>query len=329
MTTTAVKNVHFICKLKMESEIACDHTVTLTATPSLVIDKAGAVAPSLTYGFAAGAGLVEQDIGVLGIQCGGSKIFAEITSPYFTTPDGLKVKKDKIDIIIECEPPEGWSGERPGAIIHNSTGAYAPGTLQYRYTATSIGGILTVSKTKTAAHSLRVRVTDPTGIVTFNASIGITKIGAYVVEAIEGFALVDSLAGNDPLGTTSWRGQVTGNPTKNPDDTVSRASTGLDRKFTTNVVVPPLGPFPYNINESGGQTIQANSPGVIIMAPPLTRIEADGITITYSGQNCEFTAVGGLQANNNPGAVITNTGLSVGGVIVFGSGSAQMRAVAP
>ena len=99
MATQAATDIHFLCQLKMEEQINCAHTVVLTA-PGLTMDKAGVVGQSLTYTFAAGQGLTAQDIGVVGSNVGGFKIFADITSPYFVTTAGLKVKKDSIGIQI-------------------------------------------------------------------------------------------------------------------------------------------------------------------------------------------------------------------------------------
>ena len=113
MTTVGDKDTPFLCQLKMEEQIHCAHTVKLTA-PGLVIDKGGTVGTELTYSFAANDGLTAQDIGIVGHNPGEYTIFADITSPYYVSANGLKVKKDKIGITIRDAAPDGWGGADHG-----------------------------------------------------------------------------------------------------------------------------------------------------------------------------------------------------------------------
>jgi hypothetical protein len=135
MSTDDFVDNHFLCQLKMEEEINCAHSVTLTA-PGLIIDKGGVVSDTLSYSFTAGQGLVSQDIGIVGHNPGEYTIFADITSPYFVTASGLKVKKDKIGITIrQLVETEGWNGTDHGLTWGNGVAAYwTEPDLYYRYT---------------------------------------------------------------------------------------------------------------------------------------------------------------------------------------------------
>lgn len=138
MTTVGDKDSHFLCQLKMEEQIHCAHTVKLTA-PGLVIDKGGTVGTELTYSFAANDGLTAQDIGIVGHNPGEYTIFADITSPYYVSANGLKVKKDKIGITIRDSEPDGWYGDKHGVSIGNGDRQVDSG-LYYKYTDVSGAG---------------------------------------------------------------------------------------------------------------------------------------------------------------------------------------------
>ena len=133
MATEGDKDNHFLCQLKMEGQIYCAHTVKLTA-PGLVIDKVGTEATELTYSFAAGQGLTSQDVGILGHNPGDYYLFADITSPYYVSANGLKVKKDKIKIKILDSTPDGWSGTDHGLQCNGGPTVWTEPDLTYKYT---------------------------------------------------------------------------------------------------------------------------------------------------------------------------------------------------
>jgi hypothetical protein len=174
MTTVGDKDVHFTCQLKMEEQIHCAHSVTLTA-PGLVIDKGGTVGQSLSYTFAANDGLTAQDIGIVGHNPGEYTIFADITSPYFVTASGLKVKKDKIGITIrQLVETEGWNGTDHG-LRNGGFNGYAGCTdpdLYYKYTHVS-GSQTIIFWPISTGESMLIKVSGAyNGVIASNSSVG-------------------------------------------------------------------------------------------------------------------------------------------------------------
>jgi len=223
MVTTWYKDEHFICKLKMEAEIACAHTVKLTA-PGLTIDKAGSVANELTYDFAAGAGLVEQDVGIIGAVAGRFKLYGKITSPFFISGGVLKVKKDEIDVVIIDEPrPDGWYGSMAGVYYGANEADSVPSSLHLRYTNPSVTNQylkLLVDASPFNAQ-MGIKVTHPDGVVGYGGYnvpggglyiiLNLTKIGQYIIHILDipvvaGYSGYPSVIGNNTYSAQAGTG---------------------------------------------------------------------------------------------------------------------------
>lgn len=330
MTVTEKKDVHFICDLRMKSEIACAHTVALTASPYLVIDNAGVVASTLMYGFDAGAGLVKKDVGVIGTRCGRGKLFADITSPYFVTPNGLKVKRDTINLTIECEEADGWYGNKQGT--HRAgllSGTGAQGTLYYRYTNKVIGGVGSISSTRTepAQTELVVRIIKPNGAVVIATSVALDQIGVYQFYPMQAFVYTRgpaALLGTAPykLGTTTF----IANMRAEPPAPITKPSTGLINESSRSIPIPNTPPPNVNINE----TFTAHefwAPGTILAAGPITVDGSLTVTKSYLGQNVDVVYGGHLSTSQNPGGWEAQGGLTVNGVSVYQNGAGVFLAV--
>lgn len=206
MTVEGGKNTHYICDLKMESEIACAHNVVLRV-PGLTIDKAGVVSPTLVYDFAAGAGLVAQGLGWQGTKAGRYPVDCDITSPYFVTPSGLKIKKDTFDIIIQEEEPDGWHGTQAG-IVGNPTSAAVVGSLYCTHTH-EVGfpnRYFNVARTAGFNTDFGVKAISPTGIVTYpnGGIVYMDQPGKWAVYALEVPRQTQS-----GIGDTTWNAIVT------------------------------------------------------------------------------------------------------------------------
>ena len=113
MSTSGFVGQHFVCHLTMVEQIKCVHSIAFKA-PGLTIDKAGTVGEVLSYTFNANEGLIPQDMGIIGSTPGTFYLFADITSPYFVSASGAKIRKDKIQIQIMEDDTDGWKGTDHG-----------------------------------------------------------------------------------------------------------------------------------------------------------------------------------------------------------------------
>lgn len=190
MATSGTKNVHFLCQMKMESEVACAHSVTITATAGLTIDKVGGVGAELGYTYPAGQGLIAQDVGILPTTCGGGKLFAAITSPYFATPSGLKIKRDVIDIQVECAEPSGIYGTYAGVALDSTQGGQVSPSLYIIHNSAGAGEFLTGTPASDGL-LFSALIYTPSGGVVFkgpsltSAQIQCTEAGVYRIQFFE------------------------------------------------------------------------------------------------------------------------------------------------
>lgn len=213
MATVGTKGTRFTCQLKMEEQIHCAHTVVLTA-PGLTIDKAGVVGQSLTYSFSANDGLTAQDIGIVGNNPGEFKIFADITSPYFVTASGLKVKKDSIGITINDAPPSGLYGTYAGVKVGVTLADLFDCNLYITHQSQGAGETLVgrCANVDDFDGSFTAVIIKPDGSKTikshssFDASISCTQVGAYTIE----FYDVQYIGTNTPLKSKTFSYVVNG-----------------------------------------------------------------------------------------------------------------------
>lgn len=271
MTTSGTKNQRFLCQMKMESEVACAHSVTLTATAGLIIDKAGVVGAELGYNYPAGQGLIAQDVGILPTSCGSGKLFAAITSPYFVTPSGLKIKRDVIDIQVECEEPDGWHGVKYGIIwSSNAPATWTDNNLYYKYThpvganklISFAAGGLSMAIIASGAGSA---VSGP-GV---NTGYLATAPGVYIFKVYT-YSLYSSSAAPTPLGSVTF--DVTIGGVVGPSTTVGKRGIKWQQYATTSA--------------DAGDTLNAQFGAVAHKYEP-------GIAFPFYGYNGTPTGFGG------------------------------------
>ena len=265
MSTDDFVDNHFLCQLKMEEQINCSHTVKLTA-PGLVIDKGGTVGTELTYSFAAGQGLTSQDVGIVGHSPGEYYLFADITSPYYVSANGLKVKKDKINIRIRSQDPDGWYGQYYGLHYGYSMAygsSWVSGDLHYKYTRPAGGAEINiqcpttyVNGSSTVSGSAYLKVVDPTGAISYkdnSNNINVTIPGVYRIYVYDTLYIsAGSSPPNPPthpsrhLGTINFRLTIGG--VEIPSGPGSRR--GLVREQNTLLHNVPINqPFSFTYGE--------------------------------------------------------------------------------
>jgi len=341
VVTTWRKDEHFICKLKMEAEIACAHTVKLTA-PGLTIDKAGSVANELTYDFAAGAGLVEQDVGIIGSVVGRFKLYGKITSPFFISHDQLKIKNDEIDITITDEPPpDGFVGDMAGIFNDSVNTSSIVGSLYVRITNVEVGRRFNYEfdvggfNFELSASAAGIKVIDPDGVVTYRTpdpgsgtnGFNLDKVGVYLIYYMERPRVISgsslSAVGNNNYVYTLKDGEVV-----IATQTVTKQGTGLavDLSGGARSVAPDPATFSEFIDPEVYE--RAAAPAVFsTTSHGISGQYIPPVTNTPLGR-VGFTAVGGTVYG--VGATIYRTyNTTIGGVVPRDDGIQPTLVVTP
>jgi hypothetical protein len=272
----------------MEEQVYCDHTVKITASPGLTIDKAGVVGAELVYVFPAGQGLVSQDVGILPTSCGGGELFADITSPYFVTSSGLKVKKDKIKITVECEEPDGWSGLYHGLKWEDRSANYwSSPSLKYKYTHP--GGTVTLFVTSSTSPYFGAKFYGPSGYIgaadrtiLSQVSVMCTVPGVYLIE-VYADAVFANQQESPSLGTVTFAVVIGSGGTP--------ISTGPTPRRGTIWAEPNIvsGPLYTSFTTTFGGIVESVAPGV---TSTLGYIDKRGFVGSVSGAGGTLTASG-------------------------------------
>lgn len=302
MSTSGFVGQHFVCHITMVEQIKCVHNITFKA-PGLTIDKAGTVGEVLSYTFNANEGLTPQDMGIIGGTPGTFYLFADITSPYFVSASGAKIKKDKIKIRIRSADPDGWKGTDHG-LLNNSTLSPSRCTepdLYYKYTHVSGSAIISFDPNSISEQVLVVMSGAAYGVKQTNIGQGAVAFACNAIGVYIFTVYANGKYSTNPLGPAL---AITARKDAGPLETVTpnRRGVQLDTSYAAagidfNVALP---------TSMRTTVVDSYNPGTFsttfTLYQPANR--NPGVTYTKSGA---FTIQAAGQFSSPPGYSISDT----------------------